>query len=277
MPALRKLLKVVLAGLLVLAWTADSGAEYFRHRQSDIDPGIFRIEEKKYLGNKIDPDLMIVATDGRAFAFRELLGKPLVLVLSYYTCDGSCSAVNGEVKALLEQVKRLEMGKDYRVLTLSFDKNDTLETLKKFQEVTRLSESLVPGWTFGVFQDGERIEEITKQVLGFRFFWTPQDRIFYHPNVMIVLTGDGRVSRYVYLLTNSKTDAELALLDAKQGNFKPGEVIDFAISLCYSYNFKEGRYTWNIPLFVGAGSFLLGILLLIGSVLFYRKRKKTEV
>lgn len=258
--------------ILGAALAAPASAAYFRQPDSEIDPKIFRIDEPVYMGVKFFQDLQLIGVDGREFTAGEQFGQPLVLVFSYYTCDGSCSAVNQELRDLLVGVKRSMAGRDYRVLTLSFDKNDTLESMRAFADQLELPGALKLGWTLALIKDPERIKAATKRV-GFKFFWQPQDRVFYHPNVFIFLSPEGRVARYLFALRNTVEDVELALLDAKQSQFKPSEVVNFLVSLCYSYNFKEGRYVANLPLYIGVGSFLFGISLLVGSLWFFRKKK----
>ncbi|MBF0153643.1 MAG: SCO family protein [Magnetococcales bacterium] len=259
---------------MLLGIPGASQAEYFRQRESDLDQSLFRIDEKKFLGVKPDQGVELIDQSGKSFRLGDLVGKPLVLVFSYYQCDGSCSAVNGEVITLLGKViKTMKAGVDYRILTISFDKADTQETMARFAEKLAMPPELKAGWTFARFADPNRIKEVTEKT-GFRFFWATQDKIFYHPNVAIVLTNEGRISRYMYLLVNSTLDMQIALMEARQGEIKPHEFINYAISLCYSYNYQEGRYTYNIPVFVGVGSFLFGISMLVGSVFYYKIRRK---
>ena len=78
-------------------------------------------------------------------------------------------------------------------------------------------------------------------------------------------------------MANEAKDVELAVLEAKQGKFKPSEIINYAVSLCYSYNYKEGRYTYNIPLFVAVGSLTLGVTAFSGSVVFFGRRRKKRL
>jgi protein SCO1/2 len=108
--------------------------------------------------------------------------------------------------------------------------------------------------------------------VGFKFFWSARDRIFFHPGVYMVLTSEGRVARYLYALTADAKDIDLALVEALGNKISAARVIDFAVGLCYSYNFAEGRYTINLPVLIGAGSFLLGITLFAISALYYRRR-----
>ncbi|MBF0423072.1 MAG: SCO family protein [Magnetococcales bacterium] len=261
-----------LATLALLCAVTPVHAKFYQHKESDVDPRVFRIDEQKYMGVKLDLDTALIDEEGQTRSFKEYVGKPTILIWSYFTCDGSCAAVNAELVNLLEKAKVGTVSGDVTVLTISFDAADTVETLKAFRTKLALPPSLSKGWRFALFKNPEQIKSITGST-GFKFFWAPQDQIFYHPNVFIFLTPDGRISRYLYALVNSPKDVSLALLEAKQGNFRINETLDLAISLCYSYNYKEGRYTVNIPLFVGVGSLMLGVSTLIGSVFFYRLRK----
>ncbi|MBF0348122.1 MAG: SCO family protein [Magnetococcales bacterium] len=264
-----------MCALIATFMVTTAQAEYFRQKESDLDPKVFWIDEKKFMGVKVDPALELLDEQGRVRTFKDFTGKPTILIWSYFTCDGSCSAVNAELLSLLMETKLQTIDRDYQVLTISFDANDTVGSIAGFKKKLALPEAMVYGWHFALFKDPDQIKPVTAST-GFKFFWAPQDKTFYHPNVFIFLTADGRINRYLYALINTPKDVGLALIEARQGRFKINEVIDYAIGLCYSYNYKEGRYTYNIPMFVGAGSLLLGIFIFIGSVLFYRFRKSRE-
>ena len=139
----------------------------------------------------------------------------------------------------------------------------------------KTTEKLDRGWTFATFQNPDDIKLFTDKI-GFKFFWSPADRAFFHPGAFLFLTPEGRLARVLYALNSGPMDVKLAVLDAKGGKFKPNEIVDFAVSLCYSYNYKEGKYTYNIPLFVGAGSLTLGVASFAVSVMAFRRRKKRE-
>lgn len=272
-------------GLLTacLLGSVPAGAAYFTKPQSDIDPSIFEIDEVKYLGAKADGDIRLVDGEGRAFTLGEMLGQPLILVLSYYTCDGSCSVINENLRDLLtEAAGRVGIGEDFRVLTVSFDRHDDLKTMGAFHTHMKVSESLGPkaaagGWIFATVENPDDIERLTKP-FGYKYFWSPEDRTFFHPGVFMALTAEGRLARVLYALDAEPKDVELAVLDAYQGNFQPTvkDIINFAASLCYSYNYKEGSYTLNIPLFVAAGSLGLGVVAFSVSAVVFRRRRKRE-
>lgn len=240
---------------------------------SDIDPAIFQIDEKQHLGVKVNNNVDLIDSQGNAFKLSDKLGKPLILVLSYYGCDGSCSVINKDLNAQLADLSGITPGEDFNVLTISFDEHDTLETLGVFKDHLKMTEGMNGSWTFATFKDKAAIKPFADS-LGFNYFWSPQDRTFFHPGAFMFLTAEGRLARVLYALNSGPKDIKLAVFDAYSGNFKPNKIVDYAISLCYSYNYAEGKYTVSIPLFVGVGSLSLGITSFAVSVVWFRRRKR---
>ncbi|MBL6931358.1 MAG: SCO family protein [Rhodospirillales bacterium] len=248
-------------------------AQYNRVPESYIDPTVFQIDEQKHLGAKVDKGISLIDENGKEFKLSEKLGKPLILVLSYYSCDGSCSVINADLRDRLAGVSKIKMGKDFEVLTISFDEHDSLEKLGVFKQHLEETRKVGEGWTFATMKNPDQIKPFADK-LGFKYFWSPHDRTFFHPGAFLFLSAEGRLIRVLYSLNVESNDVELAVFDAKQGKFRPSEIINFATSLCYSYNYKEGRYTYNIPLFVAVGSLTFGVTAFSGSVIFYRRRQR---
>ena len=240
---------------------------------SDIDPAIFHIDETEFLGTKVRSDIQLIDEQGQEFTLGDKLGKPLILVLSYYTCDGSCSVINQDLNVQLADIEGIVPGKDFNVLTISFDEHDGLESLGVFKQHLKMTENMEGAWSFATFKNKDQIKPFA-EAIGFNYFWSPQDRTFFHPGAFMFLTPKGRLARVLYALNAAPQDIKLAVFDAKAGEFKPGEIIDYAISLCYSYNYAEGKYTVSIPLFVGVGALSLGVSSFAVSVLVFRRRKR---
>ncbi|OIO67536.1 MAG: hypothetical protein AUJ57_11180 [Zetaproteobacteria bacterium CG1_02_53_45] len=233
-------------------------------KDSVVDPGVLKIDEKTYLGEKVNYDFVLQDETGADFQLGSLLGKPLVLALSYYTCDGACSVINKNLSETLKGVERWKIGQDYNVLTVSFDQHDTPATLAEFMKKAGFADGLPSGWKMTTMREKENIEKLTGS-MGFKFFWSPRDALFLHPNVYIMLSPKGRVTRYLYGGTISATDMELAITKAMGEKIAAANVIDFVVGACYSYNYKDGKYTINIPLFVAAGGLIFGLSLIVGS------------
>jgi protein SCO1/2 len=244
---------------------------------STVDPSILMIDDE-YLGVKVDGHYTLIDEKGRGFEFGELMGKPLVLVLSYYTCDGSCTVQNQLLKEKLLGIERVKAGVDYNVLTVSFDKNDDKESLEMFVTELDLPAGLSDGWRLALFKNEDNIKRLTGTV-GFNYFWSLTDRVFLHPSVFIFISPEGRVVRHIYAPSIEKKDIELAILETGKGVSRGSKVTDLGdlfLVACFSYNFKEGKYTLNYPLFIAVGALLLGISLVVVSLTVFKSKARRE-
>lgn len=254
---------------------AETLATYTRNVQSEIDPEVLLIDEDKFLGTQVAADYRLIDQDGKGFVLGDMLaGKPLILLLSYYRCDGVCPTVNRDFREIVQKMTKKKLGVDFRVLSLSFDIDDNLDRLNMFNKKLHYPEWMDKGWTTALFKNQDDIKKLTESV-GYRFFWSLRDKMFLHPNVFIFLSPDGRVVRYLYGANIGKLDVELAVNEAafgKSGRSKSEDIKDLILLACYSYNYKEGKYSINYPLFIAVGSFFLGITAIITALLVIRKR-----
>lgn len=240
---------------------------------STLDPSIMRINEEEYLGAKMNGEYSLLDKNGDEFKLKDLSGKPLILVFSYYSCDGSCPSTNVHLRDTLSEIGGLKPGDDYNVLTVSFDKNDDLHHLNMFTEMTGIRSGKGDYWRIAVMKNKEDIAAFTKSA-GYKFFWSPPDRTFLHTNAYIFLSPDLRITRYIYGSPLDKKDVELAITEAAYNRSTKSRVIDLLKMACYSYNYKDGKYTLNYSLFVGIGSFIVGGGLIAMPIIYYRKRKE---
>jgi len=277
--SLRKLAAAMVVSAVALLGFANGAYAAYGNvtKDSVVDPSILKIEEIKFLGEKVDYDFVLQDKSGADFKLGSLIGKPLILAFSYYTCDGACSVINKNLAETLKGVNRWEMGQDYNVLTVSFDHNDTPTTIANFMKEAGFEGNLPDGWKITTMREKENILKLTGS-MGFNFFWSPRDAMFLHPNVYIMLSPKGRVTRYLYGGTITPLDMELAITKAMGEKIAAANVIDFVVGACYSYNYKDGKYTVNIPLFVAAGALIFGLSLIVGSFSYMKfRRVKHEI
>ena len=255
----------------MMGMTSVVSAAYGTVPPSHVDPGIMKIDERQYLGVTLARDYALIDAEGKEFTLADMLGKPYVLVLSYYNCDGACPMINMNLMNTLSQVDAWKLGKDFRVLTISFDRNDTPDKLRMFMHHAGFVDGLPAGWTMAVMKNPEDIERLTGS-MGYKFFWEPRDRVFLHPNVYIMVSPEGRVTRFLYGGKIGAKDMEYSITKAYGSELSASNVINFMMGACYSYNYKDGKYSLNYPLFIALGSLAIGILALIWGSLIMRER-----
>ena len=263
----------MVAAVLMVAATAH--AQMPREPESEIDPAVFRIDEFKFLGAKPNMAAPLIDEQGRPFVLGDKLGKPLILVLSYFNCDGVCSVVNNDLITLLAGQSAWKIGRDFNVLTVSFDPHDTAATLADFRSRLKLPPDWDGGWTLALPGAPDVAKRLADSV-GFKYFWSNPDHSFLHPGAYVFLSPEGRVVRYLYSNQTKSFDVGLALTDTLGDRITPSDILNYAISICYSYNYKDGRYKLNIPAFIGLGSLLLGITLFVISMVVFRRRTRGE-
>jgi protein SCO1/2 len=226
------------------------------------------------LNNPVPLDLEFKDETGRPVKLREYFtDKPVLLTLVYYDCPMLCNQVlNGAVGAL----KTLPMtpGKDFVWLTVSFDHREQpeLAAAKKDTYVHRLGKpQAAAGWHF-LTGDEAAIKALT-QAVGFRFLWDPAKKQYAHASGIMVLTPEGKVSRYFYGIEYAPRDLRLGLVDASQGRI--GSLADQIILYCYHYDPDSGTYglvVMNVLRIFG----LLTITTLVALILFLRYKTRQK-
>jgi protein SCO1 len=166
--------------------------------------------------------------------------KPVVLSFAYDTCPMLC---NLSVQGLASSLKaiNLDAGKDFNVVTISFDPKDTPERsrAKKDAALPRYGRaSAADGWRF-LTGDEAQIRRVTGAA-GFRYVWDASANQYAHPAGILVLTPKGQIARYLFGIEYAPKDLRLSLVEASQN--KLGSVVDQLLLLCYHYDPKVGKY-----------------------------------
>src|SRR5690242_10700818 len=187
-------------------------------------------------------DLSFRDDTGRAGQLRDCFdSRPLILVLAYSRCPMLCTQVlHGLVKSMRDI--DLELGKQYRVLTVSFDPREgpELAAQKKSTYAANYARAgAADGWHFLTGAQDE-IDQLASAV-GFRYVYDPEHDQFAHGSAIMVLTPQGRISRYFMGIDFPSRDVRLALIEASQG--RVGTPVDRLLLLCYHFDPVIGRYS----------------------------------
>jgi protein SCO1 len=194
------------------------------------------------LDGQIPLDLAFRDETGRSIQLREYFGqKPVVLAFVYYSCPMLCNQVQQGVVGTLRMLS-FTPGIDYQVVFVSFDPRETPDMAAEKKQ-TALAHFRRPGTESGWhFLTGtqESIEAVT-HAANFRYNFSPKTNLFAHASGVIVLTPQGRISRYFYGVEYPGRDMRLGLVEASAG--KIGTPIDHVLLFCYQYDPSAATYS----------------------------------
>ena len=197
------------------------------------------------LGAQVPLDLRFRDEEGRSVQLVEYLrSKPSILMLAYYNCPNLCPlALEGLVKSL--KALSFDAGREFNVITASIDPNDglALATANKEKYLQRYGQpGAEGGWHF-LTGEKESIERLTEAV-GFRYTYDAKQGQYAHSTGIVILTPQGKVSRYFYGIEYAPRDLRLGLVEASSG--KIGSPVDQLLLFCYQYDPATGKYTLAI-------------------------------
>jgi protein SCO1/2 len=168
------------------------------------------------------------------------VGRPVILSLVYYTCPMLCTEVLNGLDRSLKAVP-LDIGKDFNVVTLSIDPTDRPIIAEVKQEMyTGMygRAGAAKGWHFLTGEEPQ-IKQLADAV-GFRYAYDPDSKQYAHASAIILLTPEGKISRYFYGVSYPERDLRLGLVEASQG--KIGSPVDQILLFCYHYDPHTGKY-----------------------------------
>jgi protein SCO1 len=228
-------------------------------------PYLENVGINQHLDAQVPPDLPFVDDTGRTVRLGDYFGKkPLILNLVYYNCTMLCGEVLSGLTGSMKVVK-FDIGHEYEVVTVSFDPKETptIAAAKKKDYVKRYGRAGAEnGWHF-LTGSADSINVLTKAV-GFQYQYDPKINQYAHATAIMVLTPEGRISRYFYGVDFPPKDLRMGLVEASEG--KIGNTIDQVLLYCYHYNPATGRYGAIVTNILRLGAAVT--ILLLGGLLF---------
>ncbi|MBI4851145.1 MAG: SCO family protein [Acidobacteria bacterium] len=229
------------------------------------------------LNQQVPLDLKFRDETGQEVALQSYFGKkPVVLALIYYNCPMLCTLVlNGLIHSL--NTMSFVVGKEFDVVVVSFDSRETAElaSAKKRAYLERyITKGTEAGWHFLTGDEGS-IKTLT-QTVGFRYTYDPEKDLFAHASGVIVLTPEGKISKYFYGVEYSPRDLRLGLVEASEN--KIGSPVDQLLLMCYHYDPTTGKYGAVVMNVVRiAGSITLIIIISFIVFMVRKDRKKRQI
>ncbi|NLG72410.1 MAG: SCO family protein [Chloroflexi bacterium] len=219
------------------------------------------------LNEAVPLDLTFTDENGTSVRLEDYFNnRPVILLLAYYECPMLCDLALANITRVLREL-RFNIGEQYEVVTLSIDPRETPEIAAR-KKAALLSEYQRPGaeqgWHFLTGRQAE-IDRLAESI-GFSYVYDPALDEYSHPTGLVLITPQGKISRYFFGFNYTAQDLRLGLVEASQERI--GSLIDRAFLLCYSYNPATGKYTLliqNVLRLVAVGTVLLlsGLILLM--------------
>lgn len=233
--------------------------------QVDQSPEVGVIE---HLGEKIPLDLEFLNEKSEKVTLKQLITKPTILSFVYFDCPGLCSPLLEGVGGVIKKTDFV-LGKDYQVITISFNFRDTPEKAKEKKDrfVERYSKGNGDGWIF-LTTDSTTIFKIT-DATGFKTKAVGLD--FVHPSAIIAISPQGMITRYLYGITFLPIDFKMAIIEANKE--QPRTSIQKIMLVCYTYDPENKRFALDVTKITGS---LIIFFLLVFIVVYIIKPKKKK-
>ena len=224
------------------------------------------------LGQQVPLDLPFRDETGQAVQLKQYFGqRPVILSLVYFNCPMLCTQVLNGQEAAMKGLP-MDAGNQFEAVTVSIDPSDrpVLASVKKQMYMGMYGHAnAAQGWHF-LTGDEAQIKQLAGSV-GFRYAYDPDSKQFAHASVIMVLTPDGKISKYFYGIQYSPRDLRLGLVEASAR--KIGTPVDSILLFCYHYDPHTGKYGLLISRLIQAGG-LLTVLAIGGMMLIFFRRER---
>lgn len=211
----------------------------------DRDSPLKHVGIDQKLDSQLPLSLQFKDETGKTVKLGDYFGKrPVILAPVYYECPMLCTEIlNGLVRSL--KAVTFNPGQEFEVVVFSFDARDTstLAAAKKQSYLKRYDRTGTDaGWHF-LTGDLNAIKELTAAI-GYRYVWDAHSNQFAHASGVMVITPEGRVSKYFYGIEYASKDIRLGLIEAAKN--KIGTPVDQLLLFCFHWDPTTGKYTTTV-------------------------------
>lgn len=262
--------------------SANSGKEAYTGKQpgqasSEVPNELVGVGIEEKIGQNLDLSMMVTNEKGQKVPLSSFFKphKPVILSPIYFNCPGLC---NFHLNGVVDTLKTMEWtpGNQFEIIAFSFDFKETSEVAfnKKESYLKSYGRSGTEnGWHF-VTADEATVQKLTEAV-GFKFKWNETAKEWSHASAAIIVSPEGKISRYLHGIQFETRDMKLALNEAANG--KVGGIVDSAMLFCFKYDSHQSKYGLQVfALMKIAGAITVAALALwLIPVMIRARREKT--
>lgn len=221
------------------------------------EPGVPEVGVTERLGEKAALAVTLKDEEGREVSLGSLVDKPTILTLNFFRCTGICTPLLNGVAEMVNRSPGLVPGKDYQILTVSFDERDTPDiALRKKQNYLKQLQRPFPPSAWRFLTGPPEATKALCDSVGFRF--RKDGDQFVHPGVIVFLSPEGTITRYMYGVTFLPAEVTLAVAEARKGEAEP--TVARLLPFCYSRDPQGRRTVLEVTRVAGFAVLLLAVL-----------------
>lgn len=245
---------------------------------SFLTPYLIEAQEElgiyEHLDDFIPGDLVFVTENYDTVNLLGQIDKPTIIVPVYYECPGLCSPLLEGVADVVSKAS-IELGIDYQVFTISFNPAEKTRLAKEKKEtyakLVKKGPDVENGW---IFHTGDSVN-ISKLLNSLGYKVKKEGKEWIHPGAIIVLSPEGKITRYLHGVYFLPFDLKMAVVEASKG--KSGPTINKMLQFCFSYDAEGKKYVFNITKVSGSLIILIALGFFVSLVIKTKRSKKPSV
>ena len=238
-----------------------------------MSPEAQEIDVQEKLGEHLDGKLRFKDHTGKDVTLGEYFDgeRPVLLTLNYFRCPVLCNIQLNQLTESLHDLDWTAGDENFRIVTVSIDPREKPELArdKRANHLEALERGKDVEWDF-LTGDAMNIRLLAAQV-GVSYAYDGEQDQYAHPPVVMFISPEGKIARYLYGLTYDPRDVKFALMDAAEG--KVGTTADKLIFSCFHYDATLGRYGKDAMALMRYGG--IATVLVVGGFLawFWRRER----
>jgi len=202
--------------------------------------------------------------------------RPVLLSFNYSDCPKLCSVQLENMTDTLREIK-FKVNEDFQVISISIDPHEQTSRARQSKQkyVERYSKydrkGSDDGWHF--LTGSEKDIELITDICGFRFKYVPEQKLFSHPPVFILVSPEGKIVRYIHGLDYDPNTMEKALIETAEGKIgSPINILAYGLG-CFTFNESTGKYTMQAMAIMRIGGALTALLLALTLIPYWFRRR----